>query len=666
MSAVLAKPQVKDFLKTLAKGKEKGQEQRKEHDVNAHAVTAEGEPSKKPWEEDIPELSSPSYSPPTSFSYSFDSSSSSNPRRRRAGSSIKGLLFNFGVGVGMMFTVMSNIREVRRLTLLLKEAESLIKDLEDELEGQDELKSDLGTLNHGAMLEQRHIFVTNTFRKVKSATDSLCSMQMILPHEPAASSRIEHVPSKDMSKLERELEAELERMELSLGDGEDPKLQHKSTCSSECGEVGKLVRGELTILGLPHEIEADSQEDSSSSSHEELQGRSYAVSPRALAKRLHEVLEARQEEKISELEAELKSLNSKLQAKEEEVRWLKDKSRGIHAAGVSEAADFKVQQSSPSRSHQKLSGSLNREKDTPQLKNVRSPNPSPIAPHNAGNVFNDVSIFKRGMEDKSIAFITLGGEALEAYKEACDEFSKLSTSGSDRILIPESRLSDRLGKETCTQEGKVDSKHLGSSDGWEQVDLLSLAEDFYGGSDPVLLENMPSWSKTSYKERRGPRRKSRIKGHPEPEPFTNSRGIDSSDDATNDTSGSTPCSIKFMDVRTVADSQNDDKQGSTEEGDCDRSREFFIRAGVNTPNQEDYESIYPEVEKNSGKFFPSSREGDWNFSDDSGHYSELDEQLGQLLIKRIIEKSRRGSPIVQDAQTVLAHLEKNEPVHTSE
>ncbi|MCO5598180.1 hypothetical protein L7F22_052272 [Adiantum nelumboides] len=83
MSAVLAKPQVKDFLKTLAKGKKKGQEQRKEHDVNAYAVTAEGQPSKKPWEEDIPELSSPSYSPPTSFSYSSDSSSSSNPRRRR-------------------------------------------------------------------------------------------------------------------------------------------------------------------------------------------------------------------------------------------------------------------------------------------------------------------------------------------------------------------------------------------------------------------------------------------------------------------------------------------------------------------------------------------------------------------------------------------------------
>ncbi|MCO5572437.1 hypothetical protein L7F22_026192 [Adiantum nelumboides] len=83
MSAVLALPQVKDFLKTLAKWKEKGQEEGKEHDVNAHALTEEGEPSKKPWNDDIPELSSPSYSPLTSFSYSSDSSSSSNPRRRR-------------------------------------------------------------------------------------------------------------------------------------------------------------------------------------------------------------------------------------------------------------------------------------------------------------------------------------------------------------------------------------------------------------------------------------------------------------------------------------------------------------------------------------------------------------------------------------------------------
>ncbi|MCO5548294.1 hypothetical protein L7F22_001751 [Adiantum nelumboides] len=99
MSAVLAKPQVKDFLKTLAKGKEKGQEQRKEHNVNAHAVAEEGEPSKKPWEEDIRELSSPSYSPPTSFSYSSESSSSSNPRRRRVDECL-GMVHGGSSGIG--------------------------------------------------------------------------------------------------------------------------------------------------------------------------------------------------------------------------------------------------------------------------------------------------------------------------------------------------------------------------------------------------------------------------------------------------------------------------------------------------------------------------------------------------------------------------------------
>ncbi|MCO5585842.1 hypothetical protein L7F22_039775 [Adiantum nelumboides] len=99
MSAVLALPQVKDFLKTLAKGKEKGQEQRKEHDANVHAVTQEGEPSKKPWDEDIPELSSPSYSPPTSFSYSSDSSSS-NSRRRKRGVFLKACTFNLKVYAG--------------------------------------------------------------------------------------------------------------------------------------------------------------------------------------------------------------------------------------------------------------------------------------------------------------------------------------------------------------------------------------------------------------------------------------------------------------------------------------------------------------------------------------------------------------------------------------
>lgn len=598
--------------------------------------------------------------------------------RGRAGSSIDGLLFNFGVGVGMMFTVMSNMREVRRLTLLLKEAESLIKDLEDELERKDEMTSDPDAFkNKGAAadsgLEQRQSFVANTLRKVRSATESLCSMRMILTNEPGSS--IQHVQSKDMSKLEAELEAELERMELSLGDGDILKFQSKSTGSSVLdGEVGDLVRGELTILGLPHEVEKDSEdEDGSSSSHEDLHVRNYAVSPRALAKRLHEVLEARQEQRISELEAELKLLSSKLQAREEEVRWLEDNARDLCPGDTENysCVEKKLQQSMQDRPRQKQSSGTqvfsNTKEQGPQPQIPLSPNASPVSPCSTSN---NVSVFKKGIEDKSTAFITLGGEALAAYKEACDEFSKVS-SDPVRPFSPMNRKPERQGKEASTQDCKVDAKKLGGADGWEQVDLLSLAEDFYIGGDPDLLEKMPTARSTSLTERRCPRRKSRNKGHPEPEqPFCSSKGVDSSDDATNDTSVSTPCSVKFMDVRTVGYCQSEDMQGDKGESDIssfpsygDWSREILIRAGVNTPTQEEYHSIHPELKNSSRQFLPSKKQGDWGLPDDSDYYSELDEQLGQLLIKRIVEKSRKGSPIVQDAQTVLAYLEKNEPTH---
>lgn len=599
-------------------------------------------------------------------------------RKGRAGSSIAGLLFNFGVGVGMMFTVMSNMREVRRLTLLLKEAESLIQDLEDELERKDEMGSGPDAFkNKGAGadsgLEQRQSFVTNTLRKVRSATGSLCSMRMILANEPGSS--IQHAQSKDMSKLEAELEAELERMELSLGDGDIIKFQSKSTGSSVLdGEVGDLVRGELTILGLPHEVEKDSEdEDGSSSSHEDLHVRNYAVSPRALAKRLHEVLEARQEQRISELESELKLLSSKLQAREEEVRWLKDNSRGLFSGDAERfsCVEKKSQLSLQNRPRQKHSSGTevfsNTKEQAPQPQISLAPNASPVSPYITSN---NVSVFKKGIEDKSTAFITLGGEALAAYKEACDEFSKVS-SDPVRPFSPMNRKPERQGKEASTQDCKVDVKQLGGSDCWEQVDLLSLAEDFYVGDDPDLLENMPTVRSTSLKERRCPRRKSRNKGPPEPEqPFSSLKGVDSSDDATNDTSVSTPCSVKFMDVRTVGYCRSEDMQGDKGESDIsslpsygDWSREILIRAGVNTPTQEEYHSIHPELKNSSHQFLPSSKQGDWGLPDESDYYSELDEQLGQLLIKRIVEKSRKGSPIIQDAQTVLAYLEKNEPMH---
>jgi hypothetical protein len=89
-------------------------------------------------------------------------------------------------------------------------------------------------------------------------------------------------------------------------------------------EVGNLVKGELRTMGLPYELEEDEvNEGQSESSPEEFYNGNYAVSPRELEKRLHEVLASQQEQLISELEAQLKSMEVKLQEKEAELQSLK-------------------------------------------------------------------------------------------------------------------------------------------------------------------------------------------------------------------------------------------------------------------------------------------------------------------------------------------------------
>ncbi|KAH7424893.1 hypothetical protein KP509_11G030400 [Ceratopteris richardii] len=549
-------------------------------------------------------------------------------REGRIQFSMEGILFSFGVGVGMMFTVMSNMHEVRKLTSLLKEAESLVKDLEDELERKDGIES-VG---------------------LSSNEDKL-----------AFPSSVEHMPSKDMSKLEEELEAELERMEFNLGEGDNADFQIKSTdLSNQDGEVGSLVCGELTILGLPNEAIVETGDNSGSSSHENDHAGSYAVSPRALAKRLHEILAARQEERISELEAELESLNRKLQAKEDELRLLKGTSHGLHSgdteARLSAVSSF--QQSSPKQScteHFDTRGSYGGSKI------LHSPTVSPVSEQIPMNLRKDSAVFKKRIEDKSAAFITLGGETLAAYKEACDDFSKLG-SGFDTSSIPEGKPSENFEKDRFAQDDKMQDKQYVNVDGLEQVDLFSLAEDFYGGGDSELLEGIPA-HKSSERGRHGPRRKSHRgsrRGHPEPEQnLFNSRGMESSDDATNDTSGSTPCSIKFIDVRTDSLSEdrrsNNDLRG-TSFFDDNWNSDIQICPRVKIRDQE-------ELEKSSDKALAQSLQSGWNVPDDVDYYSELDEQLGQLLIKRFVEKSREGSPILQDAQAILEHLEDSEISH---
>jgi hypothetical protein len=325
------------------------------------------------------------------------------------------------------------------------------------------------------------------------------------------------------------------------------------------------VQGELKISGLPHDYEEDLK-DRSASSHEDLHAHSYVVSPRDLARRLHEVLEARQESRISELESDIELLGKELLKKEQEIEWLKGQKENDHRHGD----DIRMNTS---------------------LK------------HNGGVE----------PENSAPAYTALGGAVLAAYMEACNEFSK----AADNLRMRSDK--DEVDMERGTCEDGLNVVYMeNSGEGLEHVNLESLAEDLYINSDPMYMKKMPrakrSWKRSFFR-------------HPQPEHLIcTSRGFDSSDDATNETSESTPCSVKCIDFFP-----NDKEE---KDADCNEEKD----ADCNEENEADL----------------VINDGQSNYDPDS------DGPSGELLIKRIVEKSRKGSHIMRDASLILQSFEHDD------
>ena len=142
--------------------------------------------------------------------------------------SAEGIVYNFGVGVGMMFTFLSNKREVIRLTSLLEEAELIIKGLENELEGRCGLGNNLISYERNSEQRQSALVRSTTEQNyeqresamVRCTTESLNDMGNIL-------NDFDHRESNDITALE----AELERMDMSLGNEEKYKDENSSDTS---------------------------------------------------------------------------------------------------------------------------------------------------------------------------------------------------------------------------------------------------------------------------------------------------------------------------------------------------------------------------------------------------------------------------------------------------
>ncbi|KAG8636391.1 uncharacterized protein LOC110603090 isoform X3 [Manihot esculenta] len=156
---------------------------------------------------------------------------------------------------------------------------------------------------HGPQFESQYIPESSTVSAVDQS----------LKCEPPEK---EECSEEAMDQLEAELQAELEHLQLHL-DGE--KLKHSELLRVEvtdedttCLKSQTTTSGEVIDL-QPHDVDTDC-----------------GVPPDELERRLHELLEARQQEEIRELEAAIECLKHKLYEKEVEVSRWKDTAMRLH------------------------------------------------------------------------------------------------------------------------------------------------------------------------------------------------------------------------------------------------------------------------------------------------------------------------------------------------
>lgn len=185
-----------------------------------------------------------------------------------SGSSHAKQLLCLGMSLGLITSYMANKQEIVKLNGLLKQTENLVQDLHDELEMKDAL-----IVQEINIEDEKSQPACNN--NVSLEDESLLSVSQ---HDLEESTNYDNREFEDpkakqdsLSNIEAELEAELEMLEMNI------------TSSSRKGRFSNIV-----------ELEPDDDHSAN-----------YAVSPRELSLRLHEVLESQLKERIQELEAEV-------------------------------------------------------------------------------------------------------------------------------------------------------------------------------------------------------------------------------------------------------------------------------------------------------------------------------------------------------------------------
>ncbi|KAG2706958.1 hypothetical protein I3843_05G114800 [Carya illinoinensis] len=188
------------------------------------------------------------------------------------------LLFFLGITTGMMSTIVAHKREAEKLNDQLKQTNQLVQDLHEEIE-----MKDLLTI------------------KVLGNRD--------LEKKPDYGKTEDYVA---ISKIEAELEAELERLQSNMKPSSLETISNYVELDPDF--VVDVVRGDLRPIKI-HRLsgglsDSDSEGNETSTNHTHTEYRT--VSPKELSMRLHEVIQLRLEARIKELETAVEKTRKSL------------------------------------------------------------------------------------------------------------------------------------------------------------------------------------------------------------------------------------------------------------------------------------------------------------------------------------------------------------------
>ncbi|KAG0475648.1 hypothetical protein HPP92_015334 [Vanilla planifolia] len=230
------------------------------------------------------------------------------------GTKLEATSFNLGMGAGLIFLLAKSVSEFNKMTELRCEMEMTLKYIKEEFQKK-AFGSGLAESNVHS-LPISNYWGSECSNKLNCFPDENESCNFVGAYGDVASTMQSNWPVDLENKMyakgremEKELQAELQCLQFNWK-GLDASVQrHQETM--EMASESRESSNETYQINEPKEVA----------------NKRCGVCPRELERRLHELLESRQQERIAELKGTLECTQKKLHDKEIEVCWWRDTAR---------------------------------------------------------------------------------------------------------------------------------------------------------------------------------------------------------------------------------------------------------------------------------------------------------------------------------------------------